>query len=68
MQRHQSNRLWADTNVLVIDEQGRRMTTCKWLKSFFGPSAPPEYRVALRSEVRGGLQLFFIVCRNRSGQ
>jgi hypothetical protein len=29
---------------------------------------PPEYRVVLRSEVRGGLQLFFIVYRNRSGQ
>lgn len=36
--------------------------------SYFGQSPPPNYEVALLSEVRGSGQLMFIVYRDKSGQ
>lgn len=36
--------------------------------SYFGQSPPPDYQVVLLGEVRGGLQLLFIVFRDKAGQ
>lgn len=61
-------RVVADT--LMVEAGTKRMTgrNVQAAYSFFGQSPPPNYQVALLSEVRGGAQLIFIVYRDKSGQ
>lgn len=57
-------------DALMVEVGGKRMTgrNVQAAYSYFGQSAPPEYRVALLSEVRKDLQLLFIVYRDKAGQ
>jgi hypothetical protein len=64
-----ATRLTVAADGLLVDEQGRRMTgrNVQAAYAFFGQSAPPEFQVALLSEVQGS-QLIFIIFRDNSGQ
>lgn len=57
-------------DALIVDPQGTRLTgqNVQAAAAFFGQSPPPNYRMTLMSEVRGGSQLLFIVFRDTAGQ
>lgn len=65
-----ATRLRVVADALVVEESGKRMTgrNVQAAYSYFGPSAPPEHRVVLLSEVQVGVQLMFMVKRDNSGQ
>jgi inhibitor of lysozyme (Ivy) len=62
-------RLRVVADALMVEQETKRLTgnNVQAAYSYFGQS-PPNYQVALLSEVRGGLQLLFIVYRDGSGQ
>lgn len=64
-----ATRLTVVADALMVDEQGKRMTgrSLQAAYAFFGQAAPPEYQVALLSDVQGS-QLIFVVFRDSSGQ
>ena len=64
-----ATRLRVDTDALMVDENGKRMTgrNVQAAYSFFGQSPPPDHQVVLLSDVQGGLQLMFMVNRDNSG-
>ena len=61
-------RVVADT--LMVEQGNKRMTgrNVQAAYSYFGQSPPPDFQVALVSDLRDGLQLFFLVYRDKSGQ
>jgi hypothetical protein len=63
-------RLRVVADALMVEQGTKRMTggNVQAAYSYFGQSPPPDYQVVLLSEVRGGLQLMFIVYRDKSGQ
>ena len=62
-------RLRVVSDALVIEQNNKRMTgrNVQAAHSFYGNSPPPDYQVALVSEVRRDVQLLFIVFQDRSG-
>ncbi|HKY06686.1 MAG TPA: Ivy family c-type lysozyme inhibitor [Candidatus Binatia bacterium] len=58
-----ATRLRVVADALMVEQGNKRLTAnnVQAQHSFFGRSAPPNYRVALTGEVRGGSQLLFIV-------
>lgn len=56
-------RLRVVSDALMVEQNNKRLTgrNVRAALSFFGNSPPPAYQVALVSEVRGNLQLLFIV-------
>jgi hypothetical protein len=65
-----ATRLRVLANALTVEQGDKRLTgnDVQAAHSFFGQSAPPNYLVALLSEVRGGSQMLFIVFRDGRGQ
>ena len=63
-------RLRVVADALMVEQGTKRLTgrNVQAAYSYFGQSPPPDYQVALLSEVRGGSQLLFIVYRDKSGQ
>jgi hypothetical protein len=63
-------RLRVLANALTVEQGDKRLTgsNVQAAHSFFGQSAPPNYLVALLSDVRGGSQMLFIVFRDGRGQ
>jgi hypothetical protein len=63
-------RLRVVADALMVEQETKRLTgrNVQAAYSYFGRSPPPDYQVALLSEVRGGSQLLFIVYRDKSGQ
>jgi hypothetical protein len=62
-------RLRVVADALMV-EQGKKRLTGRDVQpaySYFGQSPPPDYQVVLLSEVRAGLQLLFIVYRDKLG-
>ena len=62
-------RLRVVADALTV-EQGKKRLTGRDVQpaySYFGQSPPPDYQVVLLSEVRAGLQLLFIVYRDKLG-
>ena len=55
---------------LMVEARGKRMTgrQVQAAYSYFGQSPPPNYQVALLSEVKGGASLLFVVLRDARGQ
>jgi hypothetical protein len=62
-------RLRVVADALMVEQGTKRMTgrNVQAAYSYFGQSPPPDYQVALLSEV-GGSQLLFIVYRDKSGK
>ena len=62
-------RLRVVSDALMVEQNNKRLTgrNVQAAHSFFGNSPPPDYQVALVSEVRRDLQLLFIVYQDRSG-
>ena len=62
-------RLRVDADALMVEQGTKRMTgrNVQAAYSYFGQSPPPDYQVALLSEMSGGLSLMFIVYRDKSG-
>lgn len=62
-------RLRVVSDALMVEQGNKRLTgrNVQAAHSYFGNSPPPEYQVALVSEVRGNLQLLFIVYQDKSG-
>ena len=65
-----ATRLRVVADALTVEQGNKRLTgnNVQAAYSYFGQSAPPNYLVALLSDVRGGSQLLFIVFKDRSGQ
>jgi hypothetical protein len=65
-----ATRLRVLANELVVEQGNKRLAGKKVeaAHSFFGNSAPPNYMVALVSEVSGGSQMIFIVFREGRSQ
>lgn len=65
-----ASRLRVVADALIVEQGTKRMTghNVQAAYSYFGQSPPPDYQVVLLSEVRAGLQLLFIVYRDKSGQ
>jgi hypothetical protein len=65
-----ATRLRVVADALMVEQGNRRLTgnNLQAAYAYFGQSPPPDYQVALLSEVRGGLQLLFIVYRDKLGQ
>jgi hypothetical protein len=63
-------RLRVASDTLVVERGNKRLTgrNVQASYSFFGQSPPPDYQVALMSDVRPGVQMLFIVYRDKSGQ
>ena len=63
-------RLRVVADALMVEQGNKRLTggNVQAAYSFFGQSPPPNYQVALVSELRDSLQLLFIVYRDKSGQ
>jgi hypothetical protein len=63
-------RLRVAADTLAVERGNKRLTgrNAQASYSFFGQSPPPDYQVALMSDVRPGLQMLFIVYRDKSGQ
>lgn len=63
-------RLRVASDTLAVERGNKRLTgrNVQASYSFFGQSPPPDYQVALLSDVRPGLQMLFIVYRDKSGQ
>ena len=59
--------VFADTLVVLQGNKRLAGTNLQAAYSYFGQGAPPDYQVALLSEVRG-LQLMAVVFRDKSGQ
>ncbi len=62
-------RLRVVSDALMVEQNNKRLTgrNVQAQHSFFGNSPPPDYQVALASEVRRDIQLLFIVYQDRSG-
>jgi hypothetical protein len=62
-------RLRVVSDALMVEQGNKRLTgrNVQASYSFYGQSPPPDYQVALISEVRGSLQLLFIVFQDKSG-
>ena len=65
-----ATRLRVVADALIVEQGNKRLTgnNVQAAYSYFGQSAPPNYLVALLSDVRGGAQLLFIVFKDASGQ
>ncbi len=65
-----ATRLRVVGDALMVEQGNKRLTgnNVQAAYSYFGQSAPPNYLVALLSDVRGGSQLLFIVFKDGSGQ
>jgi hypothetical protein len=65
-----ATRLRVVADALMVEQGNKRLTgnNVQAAYSYFGQSSPPNYLVALLSEVRGGSQLLFIVFKDGSGQ
>ena len=65
-----SPRLHVRADALVFEQGGKTITgrQVQAAYSYFGNSPPPNYQVALMSEVKGGVQMMFIVFGDRQGQ
>jgi len=63
-------RLRVVADALMVEQGTKRLTgrNVQAAYSYFGQSPPPNYQVALLSEVGGGSQMLFIVFRDKSGQ
>jgi hypothetical protein len=63
-------RLRVVADALMVEQGKKRLTgrDAQPAYSYFGQSPPPDYQVVLLSEVRAGLQLLFIVYRDKLGQ
>src|SRR5436190_2420552 len=63
-------RLHVGADALTVEQGAKRMTgrNLQSFYSFFGQSPPPNYQVALLSDVSEGVSLMFIVYRDKSGQ
>jgi len=63
-------RLRVASDTLAVERGNKRLTgrNVQASYSFFGQSPPPDYQVALMSDVRSGLQMLFIVYRDKRGQ
>ena len=57
-------------DALMVEINGKRMTgrNVQAAYSYFGQSSPPNYQLALLSDVRKDLQLIFLVFRDKGGQ
>ena len=63
-------RLRVDADALLVEQGNQRMTGRNAMSSYsyFGNSPPPkDFQVALMGELRGGLQLLFMVYADRAG-
>ncbi|HWI12159.1 MAG TPA: Ivy family c-type lysozyme inhibitor [Burkholderiaceae bacterium] len=63
-------RLRVDADALLVEQGNQRMTGRNAMSSYsyFGNSPPPkDFQVALMGEVRGGLQLLFMVYADKGG-
>ncbi|HWH77513.1 MAG TPA: hypothetical protein VNT76_09080, partial [Candidatus Binatus sp.] len=62
-------RLRVVSDALMVEQGNKRLTgrNVQASYSFYGQSPPPDYQVALISEVRGNLQLLFIGFQDKSG-
>lgn len=65
-----ATRLRVTAGALMVEQGTKRLTgnNVQAAYSYFGQSAPPNYLVALLSDVRGGSQLLFIVFRDGAAQ
>jgi len=65
-----SPRVIVQAAALHVQKDNQRMSggNLQAAHSYFGQSPPPNYVVALLSEVRGGLELQALVYRDKSGQ
>lgn len=65
-----ATRLRVVADALMVEQGTKRLTgnNVQTAYSYFGQSAPPNYLVALLSDVRGGSQLLFIVFKDSAGQ
>lgn len=63
-------RLAITANTLVAERAGRRIEGQKInpAYSYFGPSPPPGFQVALLTELPGGRELSFLVMRDKAGR
>jgi len=63
-------RLRVAADTLFVERGNKRLTgrNVQASYSFFGQSPPPDYQVALMSDVRPGVQMLFIIYRDKSGQ
>ena len=63
-------RLRVASDTVIVERGNKRLTgrNVQASYSFFGQSPPPDYQVAIMSDVRPGLQMLFIVYRDKSGQ
>jgi hypothetical protein len=62
-------RLRVASDALMVEQGNKRLTgrNVQASYSFYGQSPPPDYQVALTGEVRGNLQLLFIVFQDKTG-
>jgi hypothetical protein len=62
-------RLRVASDALMVEQGDKRLTgrNVQASYSFYGQSPPPDYQVALTGEVRGSLQLLFIVFQDKTG-
>jgi Inhibitor of vertebrate lysozyme (Ivy) len=63
-------RLHVRPDALVFEQSGKTITghQVEAAYSYFGNSPPPNYQVALMSEVKGGVQMMFIIFGDKQGQ
>jgi Inhibitor of vertebrate lysozyme (Ivy) len=63
-------RLRVAPDVLSVEQGSQRMVArnVDASYSFFGNSPPKDFQVALMGEARGGLQILFVVYKDRSGE
>ncbi|MEJ8858505.1 Ivy family c-type lysozyme inhibitor [Variovorax robiniae] len=59
-----------EADALMVERDGQRLTGGKpqAAASYFGNSPPPNYEMALLSEVRGGSELLFLIYRDKRGR
>ena len=58
------------TDSLVIEKAGRTMTARQLNPSFsyFGQQSPPQFQVAILSQLKGGVEVTFLVYRDKRGR
>jgi hypothetical protein len=63
-------RLRVTADALSVEQGSQRMVArnIDSAYSFFGNSPPKDFQVALMGEVRGGLQILFLIYKDRSGE